>query len=108
MPKRCRNFTNPSLKLDAKYCDKCHFRHVELEEKPSKKSKNGRAKGSVALLKESIQLNCVSQDLHPKKPTLRKEGEIGNRPYGKIIPEHVAPHQNSGKKGSIARNHPKV
>ena len=31
---------------------KCFFRHVEAEEKPSKKSKKG-AKGSVASLKES-------------------------------------------------------
>ena len=28
----------------------CFFRHVEAEEKPSKKSKKGGAKGSVALL----------------------------------------------------------
>ena len=39
--------------------NKCYFRHVEADEKPSKKSKKGGAKGSVALLKESIQLRCV-------------------------------------------------
>ena len=38
------------------------FRYVEAEEKPSNKSKKGGAKGSVALLKESTQLGCVSQD----------------------------------------------
>ena len=43
------------------------FRHVEAEERPSKKSKKGGAKGSVALLKESTQLGCVSQDSYPKK-----------------------------------------
>ena len=42
------------------------FRHVEAEEKPSKKSEKGGAKGPVALLKEYIQLGCVSQDSHPK------------------------------------------
>ena len=47
--------------------DKCHFRHVEADEKPSKKSKKGGAKGSVALLKESTQLGCVSQDSYPRK-----------------------------------------
>ena len=39
--------------------DKCRFRHLEAEGKPSRKSKKGGAKGSVALLKESTQLGCV-------------------------------------------------
>ena len=46
---------------------RCFFRHVEAEEKPSKKSKKGGAKGSVALLKDSTQLVCVSQDSCPRK-----------------------------------------
>ena len=41
-----------------------HFRHVDVEGKSNKKSKKGGAKGSVATLKESIQLGCVSQDSH--------------------------------------------
>ena len=45
----------------------------EAEEKPSKKSKKGAAKGSVALLKDSIQLGCVSQDSHPRKSVQREE-----------------------------------
>ena len=36
--------------------NKCFFSHVEAEEKPSKKSKKGGAKGSVALLKGFTQL----------------------------------------------------
>ena len=55
----------------------CYFRHVEAE-KHSKKSKKGGAKGSVALLKESIQLGCVSQDSHPRKSILRKNGKLGS------------------------------
>ena len=51
----------------------CNFRHCEAEEKPSKKSKKGGAKGSVALLMESLQLGCVSQDFHPRKSVLREE-----------------------------------
>ena len=47
--------------------DKCDFRHVEAERKPNKKSKKGAAKGSVAILKESIQLGCVSQDSYPRR-----------------------------------------
>ena len=49
------------------YSNKSWFRHVEAEEKPSKKSKKGGSKGSIAMLKESMQLGCVSQDSHPRK-----------------------------------------
>ena len=55
----------------------CDFRHVELEEKPNKKSKKGCAKGSVAILKELAHMNCVSQDPHPKKSIQRKERQVG-------------------------------
>ena len=56
----------------------CYFGHVEAEEKPSKKSKKGGAEGSVALLKESIQLGCVSQDSHPKIYFPREEGKLAS------------------------------
>ena len=42
---------------------KCFFRHVEAEEKPSKKSKKSGVKGSLALVEESTQLGCVSMIL---------------------------------------------
>ena len=57
----------------------CFFRHVEAEEQPSKKSKKGGAKGSVALLKESTQLGCVSQDSYPRKSILHDEGKWGSK-----------------------------
>ena len=41
------------------------LRHVEAEEKPSKKSTKGDARGSVAFLKGSTRLGCVSQDSFP-------------------------------------------
>ena len=41
--------------------------HVEAEGKSSKKSKKDGAKGPVALLKESTQLGCVSQNSYPRK-----------------------------------------
>ena len=44
----------------------CFHRHVEADEKPNKKSKIGRAKGSVALVKESTQLGCISRFLYEK------------------------------------------
>ena len=46
--------------------DKCHFPHVKAEGEPNKKSKKSGVAGSVALLKESIQSGCVSQDSYPR------------------------------------------
>ena len=66
-PPVCQNY---KYEIGCKYGRKCFFRHVEAEEKPSKKSKKGGAKGSVALLKESTQLGCVSQDSYPRKSIL--------------------------------------
>ena len=75
--KFCKNpscgFWHPSVCLNnksekrLKHGDKCHFRHVEPDGKPNKKSKKGGAKGSVALLKESTQLGlCISRFLSEK------------------------------------------
>ena len=52
------------------------FRHLALEGKPNKKSKKGGAKGSVAMLKDLTQMNCVSHDPHPKESILRKESQL--------------------------------
>ena len=41
-------------------------------------------KGSVALLKESIQLGCASQDFPPRKSILREAGKIGTWHHVKI------------------------
>ena len=77
-----RKFWHPPMCLNCKsekgcmYGDKFHFRHVEAEGKPSKKSKKGGAEGSDAILKESIQLGCVSQDSYPRKSILREEGRL--------------------------------
>ena len=54
------------------------WRHTEVDGQPTQKSKTGGAKGSVAILKESIQLVCVSQDYHPRKSILRKEEQLGS------------------------------
>ena len=62
-------FLNYKSDSRCKHDDKCRFRHVE----PSKQSKKSGAKGSVALLTESTQLGCASQDCHPKQSIPRKE-----------------------------------
>ena len=101
----CQNW---KFETGCKYGRTCFFRHVEADEKPSKKSKKGGAKGSVALLKVSTQLGCVSQDHCSRKSFLREERKIGIRARRQILQGHVAPNQNLGKNGSIARNYPKV
>ena len=44
---------------------------------PNKKSKKSGVKGSVAILKQSTQLVCVSQDSYPRKSILRSS-HFGN------------------------------
>ena len=74
-PPVCQNYISET---GCRHCKKSNFRHVELEVKPNKKSEKGGAKGSVAMLKDLTQMNCVSQDPHPKKSILRKEGQLGS------------------------------
>ena len=47
--------------------DYCAFRHTEAGGKPTEKSTKSGGKGSVAMLKESIHLGCVSQVYLPRK-----------------------------------------
>ena len=75
-PPVCRNYMSET----GCECGRtCFFRHVEAEEKPRKKSKKGGAKGSVASLKDSTQLVCVSQDSYTRKSILREEGTWGSK-----------------------------
>ena len=78
--------------------DKCLFRHTEADGLPNKKSENSGGKGSVALLKESMQLEP------PKKSILRKKREIGIESRRHILQGYGAPQKNLGEKGSIARS----
>ena len=77
----------------------------EAEEKPSKKSKKGGAKGSVALLNESAQLGCVFQDSYPTKSVIREDGKLGSKHAVKIS-KGTWYQKKTGKKESIAGNYP--
>ena len=57
-----------------KFGDKCAFAHRRVEEQPTKKSKRSGNKSAVALLKETKNLGCVSQDVEPPRSSsiLRK------------------------------------
>ena len=103
------NYWHPPVCLNYKsetgcaYGKKCRFRHVEIDGQPSKKSKKSGGKGSVALLKESIQLGCVSHDSHPRKSVLWKDGQLGPKHTVKFSmgPWHHL--KDRERKGSIAR-----
>ena len=71
----CQNYKSQS---GCTFGDKCLFRNLEVDRQPNSKSKKSGGKGSVALLKESIQLGCVSPDYSSKKSILRKLGNIGS------------------------------
>ena len=93
------------LNRDAKIGEKCRFRHAEVDGQPTEKSKNGGVRGSVSLLKVSIQLGCFSR-LPPEQ--ICHAEKVENWDQITLLQKHVAPHENSGKNGSIARSYSKV
>ena len=78
-------FWHPPVCLNCKseqgcvHGDKCHFRHVEAEGKPNKRSNKGGPKGSVAMSKESGQLGCVSQDFVREKIVLLEQEKLESK-----------------------------
>ena len=97
-PPVCLNYKSET---GCKFGNKCDFRHVEADKKPSRKSKKGGAKGPVALLKESTQLCCVSQDSFRQNLFYVKK-ENWTKSHRQILQKHLAQNENSGRKGSIA------
>ena len=77
------DFWHPPVCLNHKsesgctYGDKCNFLHPEAVGQPSKMSEKGGAKGSVALLKETIHLG-VSHDSPQRKSILRENEKLGS------------------------------
>ena len=58
--------------------EKCSYAHRQVDEQPSKRSKNNGDKSAVALLKIARQLCCVFQGVEPPKSSsiLRKSSNI--------------------------------
>ena len=81
---------------------------VGQKRRPTKRSKKGAAKRSVAILKESIQLGCVSQDSYPRKSILRESGKLGSKHTVKFSKGTWHQIKYPGKGGSIAGSYPKV
>ena len=61
-----------------RFGERCSHPHRQVDEQPSKRSKNNGDKSAVALLKSTRQLGCVFQDLEPPKSSsiLRKSSNI--------------------------------
>ena len=50
-----------------RFGDKCSYAHRQVDEQPSKRSKKNGDRIAVAVLKNTRQLVCVSQDMEPPK-----------------------------------------
>ena len=61
-----------------RFGEKCSYAHRQVDEQPSKRSKNNGDKSVVAKLKSARQLGCVFQDMEPPKSSsiLRKSSNI--------------------------------
>ena len=61
-PTECQFYKTES---GCKFCEKCSFVHRQVADQRSKKPKGDGDNNAVALLKDSRQLGCVSQDTEP-------------------------------------------
>ena len=88
-PPVCQNCKSET---GCKFGRTCFCSHVEAEEQPRKKSKEGGAKGSVVLLKQSTHVGCVSRDSYPRKSILREEGKFGSQravKFSNLAPKNI-------------------
>ena len=74
---------------------------------PAKHSKKSGVQDQLPHWRVFANGLCVSQVSHPRKSIPRKEGKMGSD-HEFTFSKGTWPQQNSGNKGSIARNHSKV
>ena len=80
----------------------CRIRHVKADGQPSKTSKKGGVKDQLPCYKSLYNWVVCLPRLYGMKE------KLGSNYTVKFSKWHVARHNNSGKKGSIARPHSKV
>ena len=85
-PSVCMNYKSES---GCKYGGRCHFRHTVASGQTSEGSQKSGGKGSVALLKETILLGCVSHDSPQRKPVT-----IGIDLHSQVVEDHDASRKN--------------
>ena len=88
----------------------CLFRHVDGEEKPSKKSKKESTQGTVAILKAKGPRLWISQfrskEVYSSGNWANETERFGGTSY-KILRTHLVRNSNSGKKWAISGRYPK-
>ena len=89
-----------------RFGEKCSYAHRQVDEQPSKRSKKNGDKGAVAILKNTRQLGCVSQDVEPPKSSsiLRKSSNILKPIRCVRFTKAALRHANIRDPKSIARN----
>ena len=75
----------------------CYSDMLRRRKSPARSQRKGGAKGSVALLKESIQLVVWLKILIRGKSIPREKGKIGNKTRRQILQGHLAPNEKIGK-----------
>ena len=73
------------------------FRHTEADGQPRTKAKKSGGKGSVALLKETVQVGCLSQDCPLKNFILQEVGKLGIKSRSQVLQDHDESRKNSGE-----------
>ena len=74
--------------------------HNEVDSQPSKKSKKNSGQGSVALLKKSKQLGCLSEDIEPpKSKSILEKGtkSLGSKRSVRFSKDTLHPVKKCGK-----------
>ena len=74
-PPECLFYKN---KNGCRFGEKCSYAHRQVDEQPWKRSQKNGDKSAVAMLKSTLQLGCVFQDMEPPKSSsiLRKSSSI--------------------------------
>ena len=68
-----------------KFGDKCSYAHRQVDELPSKKSKNNGDRIAVAILKNTRQMGCVSQDMEPpKSSSILRKSSTTSKPVHRV------------------------
>ena len=92
--------------MDADFGEKCSYAHRQVEEQPSKRSKKNGDKSTVAMLKVTRQLGCVSQEMElPKSSSIFRKSSNILKPIRCVrFTKAVLRHANISRPESIAWN----
>ena len=97
-------------KSGCRFGEKCSYAHRQVDEQPSRRSKENGDKSAVAMLKSTRQLGCVFQDMTPPKSILRKSTDmpktIQRVKFTKAIARHTKIRDQNPSLGYICPGEP--